>query len=82
MLKLLKWIYSLSQQHERKRIEGILREQYSVSRITMDYGENSIEVNAKVDQVINNIINEIVQPNRFEQNSYTLLYPNGDKDNV
>lgn len=83
MFNLVKWAFKLGQQTERRRIESIITSEYRSLPYQMDLGELKVreQVERRSDQLINNLIDRIVQPQQYEREGYSLLYPKGD-DNV
>ncbi len=93
MLKLLKWIYQLAQQNERQRIEHILinNQRYQQEDVLARqlFGnefdklppkkQENVRFERAVNYRVNQIIEDIVQPNNYEKESYSKLYPKEGK---
>lgn len=82
MLKLVKWAFKLGQQTERARIGRILaqsRDYVGFNEMGTNEKSERAEINRKVRRLVNSIIDDITNPNTYEKESFSILYPKDDK---
>lgn len=93
MFKLVKWAFHLGQQTERQRIEHILINNLrstnpdEIARVLFrkdvddlpEKKQGNVMLERGVNYRVNQIIEDITFPRQTETESYSQLYPKGDK---